>query len=66
MQKSVINLDQLAFKPRPDSMRATEPAADAFDANVAEVATAWAHKSFALISPCTTCKSRAFVSRFDA
>lgn len=39
MHKPVINLDELVFKSRPDAMRATGPAADAFDADMAELST---------------------------
>jgi uncharacterized cupin superfamily protein len=37
--KPVINLDELEFRPRPEAMRATGPAATVFDANVAQVSS---------------------------
>lgn len=39
MPKPVINVDELEFKPRPEAMRATGPAADVFDARVAQVSS---------------------------
>lgn len=39
MKKPVLNIDELEFQPRPEAMRATGPAAEAFDARTAQVSS---------------------------